>query len=61
MRQIAETIIWVAYQDRFDLRIEVPAVRFQDLSLPASDERSHVIAKRVLVRRPYNLQHTRQP
>ena len=34
--------------DRFDLRIEVPAVRFQDLSLPASGERSHVIAKRVL-------------
>ena len=34
--------------DRFDLRIEVPVVRFQDLSLPASGERSHVIAKRVL-------------
>ena len=34
--------------DRFDLRIEVPAVRFQDSSLPASGERSHVIAKRVL-------------
>ena len=37
--------------DRFDLRIEVPAVRFQDLSLPASGERSHVIAKRVLAAR----------
>ena len=34
--------------DRFDLRIEIPAVRFQDLSLPASGERSGVIAKRVL-------------
>ena len=34
--------------DRFDLRIEVPAVRFQDSTLPASGERSHVIAKRVL-------------
>ena len=30
--------------DRFDLRIEVPAVRFQDLSLPASGERSHTWA-----------------
>ena len=37
--------------DRFDLRIEVPAVRFQDLSLPASGERSHVIAKRELAAR----------
>lgn len=37
--------------DRFDLRIEVPAVRFQDLSLPASGESSHVIAKRVLAAR----------
>ena len=37
--------------DRFDLRIEVPAVRFQDLSLPASGERSHVIATRVLAAR----------
>ena len=43
--------------DRFDLRIEVPAVRFQDLSLPASGERSHVIAKRVLAVRA--LQDTR--
>lgn len=43
--------------DRFDLRIEVPAVRFQDLSLPASGERSHVIAKRVLAARA--LQDTR--
>ena len=33
--------------DHFDLQIEVPAVRFQDLNLPASGERSHVIAKRV--------------
>ena len=43
--------------DRFDLRIAVPAVRFQDLSLPASGERSHVIAKRVLAARA--LQDTR--
>lgn len=43
--------------DRFDLRIEVPVVRFQDLSLPASGERSHVIAKRVLAAR--TLQDTR--
>jgi len=43
--------------DRFDLRIEVPVVRFQDLSLPASGERSHVIAKRVLEARA--LQDTR--
>ena len=43
--------------DRFDLRIEVPVVRFQDLSLPASGERSHVIAKRVLAARA--LQATR--
>ena len=43
--------------DRIDLRIEVPAVRFQDLSLPASGERSHVIAKRVLAARA--LQDTR--
>ncbi len=43
--------------DRFDLRIEVPVVRFQDLSLPASGEHSHVIAKRVLAAR--TLQDTR--
>jgi magnesium chelatase family protein len=43
--------------DRFALRIEVPAVRFQDLSLPASGERSHVFAKRVLAARA--LQDTR--
>lgn len=43
--------------DRFDLRIEVPAVRFQNLSSPASGERSHVIAKRVLAARA--LQDTR--
>ena len=43
--------------DRFDLRIEVPAVRFQDLTLPASGERSHVIANRVLAARA--LQNTR--
>jgi len=43
--------------DRFDLRIEVPVVRFQDLSLPASGERSHVIATRVLAAR--TLQDTR--
>jgi len=43
--------------DRFDLRIKVPAARFQDLSLPASGERSHVIAKRVLAARA--LQDTR--
>ena len=43
--------------DRFDLRIEVPVARFQDLSLPASGERSHVIAKRVLAAR--TLQDTR--
>ena len=43
--------------DRFDLRIEVPVVRFQDLSRPASGERSHVIAKRVLAAR--TLQDTR--
>lgn len=43
--------------DRFDLRIEVPAVRFKDLSLPESGERSHVIAKRVFAARA--LQDTR--
>jgi len=37
--------------DRFDLRIEVPPVRFQDLTLLASGERSHVIASRVLAAR----------
>ena len=55
-----EMIIWVdirRFMDRFDLRIEVPAVQFQDLSLPASGERSHVIAKRVLAARA--LQDTR--
>lgn len=43
--------------DRFDLRIEVPAVRFQDLTLPASGKHSHVIANRVLAARA--LQNTR--
>ena len=43
--------------DRFDLRIEVPAVRFQDLALPADGERSQSIAKRVLTAR--QLQETR--
>ena len=43
--------------DRFDLRIEVPAVRFQDLALPANGERSQSIAKRVLTAR--QLQETR--
>ena len=43
--------------DRFDLRIEVPVVRFQDLSLPPGGERSHVIAKCVLAAR--TLQDTR--
>ena len=43
--------------DRFDLRIEAPAVRFQDLALPADGERSQSIAKRVLIAR--QLQETR--
>ena len=43
--------------DRFDLRIEAPAVRFQDLALPADGERSQRIAKRVLTAR--QLQETR--
>ena len=43
--------------DRFNLRIEVPAVRFQDLALPADGERSQSIAKRVLTAR--QLQETR--
>ena len=43
--------------DRFDLRIEAPAVRFQDLALPADGERSQSIAKRVLTAR--QLQETR--
>ncbi|WP_172326896.1 YifB family Mg chelatase-like AAA ATPase [Mangrovicoccus sp. HB161399] len=33
--------------DRFDLRIEVPPVQFQDLDLPASGETSAAIAERV--------------
>lgn len=43
--------------DRFDLRIEAPAVRFQDLALPADGERNQSIAKRVLTAR--QLQETR--
>lgn len=37
--------------DRFDLRIDVPAVSFSDLDLPASGERSAEIAKRVMLAR----------
>ncbi|WP_108262605.1 YifB family Mg chelatase-like AAA ATPase [Mangrovicoccus ximenensis] len=37
--------------DRFDLRIEVPPVQFQDLDLPASGETSAVIAERVAAAR----------
>ncbi|WP_371168430.1 YifB family Mg chelatase-like AAA ATPase [Aliiroseovarius sp. 2305UL8-7] len=33
--------------DRFDMRIEVPPVMFQDLDLPANGEQSHAIAARV--------------
>ena len=33
--------------DRFDLRVEVPPVSFQDLDLPASGETSEVVAARV--------------
>ncbi|WP_432449405.1 YifB family Mg chelatase-like AAA ATPase [Aliiroseovarius marinus] len=33
--------------DRFDLRLDVPPVSFQDLDLPANGERSDVIAQRV--------------
>ncbi|WP_138465064.1 YifB family Mg chelatase-like AAA ATPase [Poseidonocella sp. HB161398] len=33
--------------DRFDLRVEVPPVQFQDLGLPATGERSAEIARRV--------------
>ena len=33
--------------DRFDLRVEVPPVSFQDLDLPASGETSDVVAARV--------------
>lgn len=33
--------------DRFDLRIEVPPVSFNDLDLPANGEHSHEIAQRV--------------
>ncbi len=37
--------------DRFDLRIEVPPVSFQDLDLPASGETSEVVAERVAAAR----------
>jgi magnesium chelatase family protein len=37
--------------DRFDPRIEVPAVSFTDLDLPASGEASHVIEARVVAAR----------
>ncbi|MDJ0638348.1 MAG: YifB family Mg chelatase-like AAA ATPase [Paracoccaceae bacterium] len=37
--------------DRFDLRVEVPPVTFQDLELPANGEHSSVIADRVAVAR----------
>lgn len=37
--------------DRFDLRLEVPPVRFQDLDLPASGEPSATIAARVAAAR----------
>jgi len=37
--------------DRFDIRIEVPAVAFQDLDAPALGERTQNIAERVLTAR----------
>ncbi|MBE3638041.1 YifB family Mg chelatase-like AAA ATPase [Mangrovicoccus algicola] len=37
--------------DRFDLRVEVPPVPFQDLDLPATGETSDMIAARVLAAR----------
>lgn len=37
--------------DRFDLRVEVPPVRFQDLDMPATGESTATIAKRVAVAR----------
>ncbi|MFV0385926.1 YifB family Mg chelatase-like AAA ATPase [Paracoccus sp. (in: a-proteobacteria)] len=37
--------------DRFDLRLEVPAVGFMDLELPSGGENSEVIAARVLTAR----------
>lgn len=33
--------------DRFDMRVEVPPVTFQDLDLPANGETSHSVAQRV--------------
>ena len=37
--------------DRFDLRLDVPPVSFQDLDLPATGEPSSVIAERVATAR----------
>ena len=37
--------------DRFDLRVDVPPVSFQDLDLPADGEPSAVIARRVAAAR----------
>jgi magnesium chelatase family protein len=37
--------------DRFDLRVDVPPVDFRDLDLPASGERSEVVAARVATAR----------
>ena len=37
--------------DRFDLRLEVPPVAYADLDLPATGERSAVVAKRVAAAR----------
>jgi len=37
--------------DRFDLRVEVPPVRFQDLDLPAAGDSSAMVAARVLAAR----------
>ncbi|WP_415184093.1 YifB family Mg chelatase-like AAA ATPase [Phaeovulum sp.] len=41
--------------DRFDLRIEVPAVAYSDLDLPATGESTAVIAKRVIAARDRQL------
>src|SRR5690606_35103233 len=37
--------------DRFDLRVDVPPVDFRDLDLPATGERSGVVAARVAAAR----------
>lgn len=37
--------------DRFDLRVEVPPVSFQDLDLPASGDATAVVAERVALAR----------